>query len=63
MIMPVDWRAYLDHVADLEVEHVAGDVSLRVDLDYQVEVPLLENRAEQGDKKQARRAREQRQGE
>lgn len=33
---------YLDHVADLEVEHVARHVSVGVDLDHQLKVALID---------------------
>lgn len=35
---------HLYHVADLEAEHVLGDVTIRVNLDYQVEVTLPDKR-------------------
>lgn len=54
----IDWRTYLDHVADLEVKHVAGHVSLRVYLDNQVEMPLLE--AKQEGKKEQKATEENR---
>lgn len=34
------WASYLHHVADLESEHVRGNVAVGVDLDHQIKVTL-----------------------